>query len=98
MSNMVIILIELFLPFFNKVIMRPPQCPAQIRDKLSKRFKCQISIFLHNPHTLFSSPLDPTVALLEDLLVEQALVDLLGLGVGDVGLEVEGRLDGADDA
>ena len=43
-------------------------------------------------------PLNPTIDLLEEFLVEKALVDLLGLGVGNVGLEVERRLDGADDA
>ena len=43
-------------------------------------------------------PLNSAFALPEELLIEKALVYLLGLGVGDVGLEVEGRLDGADDA
>ena len=43
-------------------------------------------------------PLNSAFALPEELLVEKTFVDLLGLGVGDVGLEIERRLDGADDA
>ena len=43
-------------------------------------------------------PLNSAFALPEELLAEKTLVDLLGLDVGDIGLEVERRLDGADDA